>query len=107
MQQMDALRKANEVREWRAEARREVKAGDIERWCEILVSADFRIASMTLLDFLLWLPKVGEQRARRIIWASLAIPGVKSPYRSPVSLDLETATKMATIVRGSTRRAAA
>lgn len=107
MQQLEALRKANEVREWRAEARREVKKGDVEQWCEVLVSADWRIASMTLLDFLLWLPGVGERRARKIIWASLAIPSVKSPYRSPISLDLATATKMATIVRRSARRAAA
>jgi hypothetical protein len=89
-----ALRRANEVRLWLAEQRREVKAGQVDLWVDLCRSRDERLRSVTVLEFLTWLPGVGKTRARRIIAKSFDLPTSHSEARSVSLLGHETVERL-------------
>jgi hypothetical protein len=95
-----ALRRANEVRLWLAEQRRLVKSGRVDLWIELCRSRDERLKSVTVLEFLTWLPGIGKPRARRIIAKSFDLPTSGSEGRSVSRLSRETAERLVLGVRG-------
>lgn len=94
-----ALRRANEVRLWLAEQKREVKAGKIDLWVDLCRSSDERLRSVTVLEFLTWLPGVGKWRARQIIAKSFDLPTAHSEARSVSLLGHETVERLVLGVR--------
>lgn len=99
MQHMDALRRANEVRLWLAEQHRQIESGDVELWCELCQDADVRLRSVTLIDYLQWLPGVGPTKARAIIKDVFPWPTVKTEMRRVAMLDLATALRLSEAAR--------
>ena len=93
---LEALRKANEARYWRAEQRARVKGGDWEHAIALLLSGDDRLASMPVILFLTWLPNIGEARAEKMIGRAA---GDWARPRSMGDLTMRTATALADQVR--------
>ena len=96
---MANLRRANETRIWLAEQKRAVKAGDTELWCSLVVSADERLRSLALIDFLMWLPKVGEWKAERMIREAFPFPTERTRQRRPDRVPLDTSLRLAALAR--------
>lgn len=98
---MEALRRANEVRTWIADERRMVERGNVERWCELILSGDERLKSVELLEFLTWLPWVGRGRAHTAI--RKVFPYSRNAERRSVArLPLDKASQLATWARRRT-----
>lgn len=74
---MVALRRATEVRLWLAEQKQQVAKGDLELWRALCIGADPRLKSVTLEEFVMWVPGIGRTAARKI----LLKPGVIAPWR--------------------------
>lgn len=65
-QRMDALRHANEIRSYRAQVKREMKAGR-RTIVDELVRVDELMATMKVFDLLLAVPKVGRVKVNKIL----------------------------------------
>lgn len=65
-QRMTALEKANAVRRWRAQLKRDMKARRL-RAHELLREPPEMIHSMKVLDLLLAAPKIGRTKAMRML----------------------------------------
>lgn len=63
---MDALARANEVRLKRAEIRRKLIAGELSP-IDILDDVPACMATVETADFLTWIPRIGRQRAQKIL----------------------------------------
>lgn len=63
-QRLDALDRANRVRTFRAELKREVKAGTVSA-VPALAEPPAQLATMKVIDLLLAVPKVGRVKAGR------------------------------------------
>lgn len=65
-QRMDALVRANEIRTYRAELKRELKAGRADVGA-ILLRPDARVETMKVYDLLLAVPKLGRAKVHRAL----------------------------------------
>jgi hypothetical protein len=95
-QHIEALAQANEVRHWLSTQRREIKTGaaGVALWMELCQSRDERLKSVTVLEFLMWLPGVGKTRARQIIAQQFAMATLQSEARPVPTLDAATAERI-------------
>lgn len=80
MGQIAVLERANKIRLGRASLHQRVARGNVQLACELLLTRDERIKSMTIGDFIEWLPKVGPTRAEGIMrrafeWYADSTPG--------------------------------
>lgn len=66
VQRMEALQQANEVRTFRAQLKRDLKAGRANLH-EILINPPEQIETMKVFDLLLSMPKVGRTKANKLI----------------------------------------
>jgi hypothetical protein len=66
VQRMEALHRANVIREWRAERKRDLKAGRA-RVTDMLLDVDPRMETMKVYALLLAVPKVGRVKADRVL----------------------------------------
>lgn len=62
---MDALHKANEIRSYRANLKRDVKAGR-ESILELLTHPPEKIETMKLIDLMLAVPKIGRTKTNKL-----------------------------------------
>jgi hypothetical protein len=108
-QQIEALTQANEVRHWLAAQKREVKtgAGGVALWAELCQSRDERLKSVTVLEFLQWLPGVGKSRARQVIGQVFKWGTPQSEARAIPTLDAATAMRICEAVAPAAREVAA
>lgn len=98
-QHMAALSRANEVRLWLVERKREVKSGQVGVWVDLAQSHDVRLRSVTLLEFIMWLPGVGKSRARSLIVEQFDWPTSRVELQSVSRLDRETAVWLCAVAR--------
>lgn len=96
---MIALDGANEVRRWLASQKVLIDDGDVERWYALCQSGDRRLKSVTLFDFLQWLPKVGPGKAKKVIAEVFPWPTTATYQRRVDRLDLATALRLNEAVR--------
>lgn len=94
-----ALNRANEVRGWLGRQKALIDAGDIELWCSLCQSGDERLKSVGLMEFLLWLPKVGPAKARKLLAEVFPWPTGATEVRRVDRLDLATALRLNAAVR--------
>jgi hypothetical protein len=66
VQRMEALHRANVIREWRAERKRDLKAGRA-RVTDMLLDVDPRMETMKVYALLLAVPKVGRVKADKVL----------------------------------------
>ena len=100
----DALRRADEVRVWRAEQRRRIKAGDVEHGYEVLLSFDRRIDTMEIIEYLVWFPGIGHTVAKQMIQRAFVYPTIQTPHRQIGKIDMETVLRLVAELRGRTER---
>lgn len=65
-QRMDALEEANRVRLWRAQVKRDLKAGR-KLLVDVLYCEDDRLDGMKVLELLLAVPRMGHAKAQTIL----------------------------------------
>jgi hypothetical protein len=65
-QRLDALGRANEVRVYRAQLKRDMKAG-LTRFPDVLDSTDPLLATMRVFDLLVSIPKVRRVKAQAVL----------------------------------------
>lgn len=65
-QRMDALDRANEIRTFRAELKRDVKAGRANI-VDLLLNPDDKILTMKLVDLMLAVPKLGRVKIDKMM----------------------------------------
>jgi hypothetical protein len=65
-QRRDALRTANEVRSYRAQLKRDLKARRVKA-VDVLLDPEERVATMKVFDLLLAVPKVGRVKVNKIL----------------------------------------
>lgn len=65
-QRMDALGQANEVRSYRANLKKEIKAGR-ENPLPLLINPPQKIETMKIMDFMLAVPKMGRVKVDRLL----------------------------------------
>lgn len=99
----EALRRADEVRIWRAEQRGLIKT-DVEYGCEVLLSFDKRLETLEIVEFLKWFPGVGQQLAVKMIKRAFVFPSYQTPHRQIRSIDMETCLRLAAELRGYAER---
>lgn len=82
-QRLAALKKANEVRRWRAEVKRELKCG--QRLLAPLLIPDLheRMETMRVFDLLCACPKIGRVKANAICRQLSVRPSIYLPRLSP------------------------
>jgi hypothetical protein len=96
-----ALTKANNTRVRRVELKERVAEGDIELACELLLSADEAISNMEIIEFMKWLPGVGDRRAVKIMQPAFRWYHIGTPFRKIQGLDLQTCLKLAASIRAA------
>jgi hypothetical protein len=99
VQHMKALERANEVRLWRAEQHRQVKAGNFQLASDLLVERDPRLLSLGIGEFLEWLPRVGTAVSDKIIKQVFPYAVSTTRSRRIETLDLETCLRIAAVIR--------
>lgn len=70
-QRMAALQEANRVRSWRAELKRDLKAGKV-RAADVLRDPPEEVLTMKVVELLLAVPKIGRWKVGRILDGSAA-----------------------------------
>lgn len=100
------LQRANEVRVWRAEQKRRIRAGDVEFACRLLQSGDDRLDDLEIGDFLVWLPGIGRDRATRIINDTFQLPSQWAVKRTIGKIDLMTLLRICREIREREERIA-
>lgn len=65
-QRTTALRRANEIRMWRAEQKRRLKRGETSALA-LLAAEDERLETMTVIDLMIAVPKIGRVKAAKIL----------------------------------------
>lgn len=89
-QPMTALGRANTIRQGRASLHQRVRRGNVELACELLLTADERIQSMTIGEFIQWLPGVGPIRAEDIMQPAFRWYAESTPSRLVSTLGEQT-----------------
>lgn len=89
-QRMDALGRANRVRVFRAQLKRDVKAGRVSARA-LLTSPPTELETMAVFDLLLAVPKVGKVKANAMlrkvrVAASKTIGGLSERQRDELTL---------------------
>jgi hypothetical protein len=72
-QRLEALERANDVRLYRAEMKREIKRGEVLVQ-EVLAEPGERVETMKVFDLLLAMPKVGRVKANKVLARSRVSP---------------------------------
>lgn len=90
VQRMSALNRANEIRTYRADLKKDIKAGR-ENPLELLAKPPEKIDTMKIVDFMLSLPKMGRVKVDKIlrqcrISPSKTIGGLSDRQRSELVL---------------------
>jgi hypothetical protein len=70
---LSALDRANDIRIWRAERKRDIKAGRLTS-IELLVACPEPLASMKVIDLLLATPKIGRVKANQMLYKCVISP---------------------------------
>ena len=73
-QQLQALRRANDVRSFRSQLKRDLKAGDRPA-VDVLLDPPAEAVQMRVVDFLVAVPRVGRVTANRVLWRLGCSPG--------------------------------
>lgn len=91
---MEALQRANEVRLWLAEQKREIAGGDLERWHHLCLNADVRLKSVGLLEFVTWVPGIGEVAGKKLVRRAVHWPTDRTYFRSMATIDFTLAIRL-------------